>query len=146
MSFSLCRLYELTRVFRVSVGGSSSFSALTFTAKALTWQNHSSLGPARPRPARLGSAPHCFTSDVSPSPYKPTDKIFCLTFYCRLFYTYHFARPQCSLFKRRDLSEVNVFILFFTYVLIYFFCGSGFFFWALKCLLFVFCCTAAESA
>lgn len=64
MSFCPCRLnyYELTWVglgWREQQHLSSDVYC-----KALMWQNHSS----------LCSAPHCFTSDVSPSPYKPTDK------------------------------------------------------------------------
>lgn len=78
-------------------GGSSVLTDVY--CKALMWQNHSS----------LCSAPHCFTSDVSPSPYKPTEF---LSLRYHLFYTYRFVRSQYS-FKRRDTNSTLLFVMYF---------------------------------
>lgn len=83
--------------------------------KALMWQNHSP----------LCSAPHCFTSDVSPSPYKPTDKIlshFLLSF---VFYI-SFVGPQYPLKGGIWARSSSMFVVFhyFWYV-VFIFSESG---------------------
>lgn len=100
------------------------------------WQNHSS----------LCSAPHCFTSDVSPSPYKPTDKIlshFLLSF---VFYI-SFVGPQYPLKGGIWARSSSMFVVFYYFDMWYLFSLSQGV-WrtllsvSLKCLLFVLlhCC------
>lgn len=87
--------------------------------KALMWQNHSS----------LCSAPHCFTSDVSPSPYKPTDKIFVslstIICFIHIILLGHSIPLKGGIWVSSTLMFVMYIFLFSYVVFIFFFSDSG---------------------
>lgn len=98
-------------------------STLIFTGKALMWHNHSSPGPARPRPARhnLSVGRLCTASLQMYHRHLTSQQDATTVWVCTvvLVKTYHFKRTPCS-FNRKLLSDIHVRDVHFSVELIYF--------------------------
>lgn len=118
-------------------GSRSSISAAFVLLQSLnvaepkTWPCPLDPGPpGLPRPLALpsptpsvwlGSASHHFTSDVSPSPYKPMDEIFVsLSMMLFLFFTYHYSDWAAVESGPLALNLCDVLYLFFLYLFCFF--------------------------